>query len=51
MVGMSSPEYPGQAQRRPNAVIQQVKLTPDRFTFELPVRGWITQNDQTGSPK
>ena len=30
---MSSPVYPGLAQRRPNAGIQQVKLTPDRFDF------------------
>ena len=34
--GMSSPVYPGQAQRRPNAEIQQVKLTPNRFAFGLP---------------
>ena len=34
--GMSNTSYPGLAQRRPNAGIQQTKLTPDRFTFGLP---------------
>ena len=35
---MSSPTYPELAQRRPNAGIQPVKLTPDRFSFGLPTR-------------
>ena len=34
--GMSSPTYPGLAQRRPNAGIQPVKLKPDLVCF------WVT---------
>ena len=35
--GMSNPTYLGLARRQPNARIQQVRLTPDRVAFGLPI--------------
>ena len=52
--GITSPTYSGPAQRRPNAGIQPVMLTPDQFAFELPTLAHLSSSegsDPTRAPK
>ena len=44
--GMSNLTYPGLAQRRPNAGIQQVKLTLNRFAFGIPTPALLSPDKQ-----